>query len=57
MQLTAYILTFRVPVGFIPIYEGVLNNIFRIDWMHFRWRSVSMATYWVYRLKDYCKQH
>lgn len=45
MQLTAYILTFWIPVGFIPIYEGVLNDNFRIDWIHFRWRSVSMATY------------
>lgn len=35
MQLTAQMLTFWVPAGFIPIYKVILNDNFRIDWMHF----------------------
>lgn len=50
-------LTFWVSVGLLLIYEGFLNDNFRIDLMYFRWRTVSMATYWVYRLKDSSKQH
>lgn len=52
MLLTASILIFWIPTGFVPTYNGALNDNFGIDWMDFRGKPVSMATYWIYRLKD-----